>query len=163
MLAEYVAEEKFKTTKQIEEAVKFIRACIAEGKEFTAAELDKATGVGVSVDEKEIREVIAQAIEARKAEIMEEGYSYNKGKLLTAPEVKEKLMWADGKQVASCLKEGMEKLLGPQEEEKDGGKKKKSGKAKKAPPEENKKVQEEPEKDPNTIKLTDLMGKTGVS
>lgn len=118
--------------------------------------------MGVTVDEKEIREVIEKAIETRKADIMEAGYSYNKGKLLTAPEVKEKLMWADGKVVAAFLKEGMEKLLGPQtgEEAKDGGKKKKSGKPKKAPEEENKKVPEEPEKDPNTMKLTDLMGKT---
>lgn len=58
----------------------------------------------MTVDEKEIKEVIVQAVEARKAEIMEAGHSYNKGKLLTASEVKERLMWADGKAVAACLK-----------------------------------------------------------
>ena len=158
MLAEYVATEKFKSTKQVDEAVKFIRTMINDQRPFSSDDFNKATGVGVVVSEKEIRDTIVKAISDNKGTIMEEGHRYPKGKLLSSPAVKEKLMWADGKVVADVLKEEFISLLGPEptEEEKAAASKKKKPKAKK--PEEDKKL-EEPEIDPNELKLKDLMAR----
>ena len=47
MLAEYVATEKFKSTKQVDEAVKFIRTMINDQRPFSSDDFNKATGVGV--------------------------------------------------------------------------------------------------------------------
>ncbi len=125
------------------------------------SDLEKAAGVGVTVSEAEVREVLGKAVEARKAEILEAGHSYNKGRLLGAGDVKERLMWAEGKLVASVLEGELIKLLGEKSEEeaKEGGGKKKAKKAKKG---EEEKIPEEPERDPSTIKLTELMGKRDV-
>lgn len=97
LLVQYIVAQKLDTTLRVESALEFLLKNGVQSAPVNTDELDKYCGVGIVVSPEEIDREVEAAIARNKAGILEQRYRFNVFKIMQ--EVREKLPWADGKQV----------------------------------------------------------------
>lgn len=97
LLVNYIVLQKLDTTTRVDAALAYLLKNGLQGNEINIADFDKHCGVGVVVTPEEIERHVEGAIARNKATLLEQRYAFNVFKLMQ--EVREKLPWADGKQV----------------------------------------------------------------
>jgi glutaminyl-tRNA synthetase len=85
-------------------------------------EFDAACGVGISVTDEEIKQLVATMLKEKDAELKERRYQMVAA-LLKATKEHARLKWAPGQIVAKAVEEGMLAVLGPKDERDDPKKK----------------------------------------
>lgn len=109
LLAEYVGKGRIKTAQQLQGGVDYLKGA----KDVDAKEFDRQSGVGIVVTPAQIHEAITQLLANRKADLQEKKYGIY-GELLGAL-TKDKLKWADAKEVKGLLDATLESTIGPRD------------------------------------------------
>lgn len=99
LLVSLIAANKLDTTVRVDCALEFVLNHGITNANINVADLEKHCGVGVVVTPEEIDKVVEEFLSKNKAELVEQRYRFNVGKILQ--EVRSKLPWADGKAVKS--------------------------------------------------------------
>lgn len=110
LLVKYIVAQKLDTTVRVEFALEFLLKNGVKSGPVNTEELDKFCGVGIVVTPEEIDREVEAAIGRNKAPILEQRYRFNVFKIMQ--EVREKLPWADGKQVKNEVDVQIFDLLG---------------------------------------------------
>lgn len=111
LLVSLIVANKLDTTVRVDCALEYILNHGVTNANINVANLEKHCGVGVVVTPEEIDRVVEEAMGKNKAELLEQRYRFNVGKILQ--EVRAKLPWADGKAVKSEVDVQIFDLLGP--------------------------------------------------
>lgn len=110
LLAEYVGQEKIKTSQQLRGALDYLKS--QTGKVDQTA-FEQASGVGIAVSAEDIKRTIAELIKSRNADLHSKKYGIF-GELLGGL-TKGALKWADPKDVKNALESALEAEIGPQQ------------------------------------------------
>eukprot|EP00906_Rhabdomonas_costata_P020269 RCo029455 len=130
LLGKYISEGKVTTSQQLDGALRFLKECGGRAVGFGDAELEKASGVGVTVSDAELASAVQVALAEEKAAIEEERYQYNFSDLLGKLKKAERVKWADAARIRAEIDRQAAALLGPKTaEDLAGGKPKKKDKA----------------------------------
>ena len=114
LLVSLVVANKLDTTVRVEFALEYVLNHGVTNPNINVAELEKHCGVGIVVTPEEIDKAVEEVLKKNKAELVEQRYRFNVGKILQ--EVRSKLPWADGKAVKSEVDVQVFDLLGPKNE-----------------------------------------------
>ncbi len=93
LLVEYIAAEKLNNIQRIDAALQYLVAELKDN--IVAKAFEEFCGVGVTVTADEIEQVVKEAVEKYRNDIVEKRYQFSVGLILQ--EVRNKLKWADGK------------------------------------------------------------------
>jgi len=140
-----IVQDKWLKDLQITEAIEYVKAQLnAKGDVYVIdqADFDRASGVGISVSDKEIEDLVAQGFEHYKAEIAEEGWNFQFNKVIGF--VSEKNKWADGKVTFQKLKDAQTARLGERPKKGDKSKPKPKTKPDASKKDESKKGEDAP-------------------
>uniref|UniRef100_H2Z216 Probable glutamine--tRNA ligase n=1 Tax=Ciona savignyi TaxID=51511 RepID=H2Z216_CIOSA len=111
-IVSYVASKKLKTDIQLNCALDYLKN--NPSMPLDESKFSEASGVGVEVSPAQIEDVIEKLVEANKAELLEQRYKFNTGKILM--NARKLLKFADGRIVKSELDMQILDLLGPKSE-----------------------------------------------
>lgn len=114
LLTSLVAANKLDSTLRVDCALEFVLNNGVTNANINVAELEKHCGVGVVVTPEEIDKAVEGVLGKNKAELVEQRYRFNVGKILQ--DVRSQLPWADGKAVKSEVDVQIFDLLGPKTE-----------------------------------------------
>lgn len=114
LLVTYITTKKLDTTQRVDAALEFLLKNGTQGSDINTSDLDKHCGVGIVVTPEEIERVVEEAIAKNKDALLEQRYRFNSFKIMQ--EVREKLPWADGKQVKNEVDVQVFDLLGEKTE-----------------------------------------------
>lgn len=114
LLVSLIVASKLDTTARVDFALEFVLNHGVTSTKINVADLEKHCGVGILVSPEEIDKFVEEVINKNKAEIVEQRYRFNVGKILQ--DVRAKLPWADGKAVKSEVDVQIFDLLGPKNE-----------------------------------------------
>lgn len=121
-----IIKEDLKTALQVDAAYKYVKA---KGDAATVEEMNKESGVGITVTEDQVRNEVAKYIEENKAKILDERYKIVPGLFATVKNFPS-LKWAEPRYFKPIIDQEVLKVLGPKDE-RDLVKKKKGGDSKK--------------------------------
>jgi glutaminyl-tRNA synthetase len=114
LLVSLIVANKLDTTLRVDTALEFVLNHGVTNANINVADLEKHCGVGIVVTPEEIDKAVEEIIKKNKAEIVEQRYRFNVGKILQ--DVRGKMPWADGKAVKSEVDVQIFDLLGPKTE-----------------------------------------------
>ncbi|CRK94415.1 CLUMA_CG007922, isoform A [Clunio marinus] len=114
LLVLLITSNKLDTTVRVDFSLEYVLNHGISNSPINVAELEKKCGVGIIVTPEEIDKAVEEVIKKNKAEITEQRYRFNVGKILQ--EVRTSLPWADGKAVKSEVDVQIFDLLGPKTE-----------------------------------------------
>lgn len=114
LLTSLVANNKLDTTVRVDCALEYVLNHGVTNAKINVADLEKHCGVGVVVTPEEINKTVKIVMNKYKAELTEQRYRFNVGKILQ--DVRSQLPWADGKAVKSEVDAQMVALLGTKTE-----------------------------------------------
>lgn len=111
LLVKYILNNKLDTTNRVEFALEYLlKNGIRSDTPINTDELEKYCGVGIVVTPEEIDAEVEASIKRNKNAIVEQRYRFNIFKIMQ--EVRDKLPWADGKQVKNEIDVQIFDLLG---------------------------------------------------
>lgn len=113
-LVNYIASGKLDTTLRVDTGLEYLLKNGVQGAQVNTAEFEKHCGVGIVVTPEEIERYVEASIAQNKAALLEQRYRFNVFKIMQ--EVREKLPWADGKQVKNEIDVQIFDLLGEKTE-----------------------------------------------
>lgn len=108
ILAEYVGNGKIKTVQQLQGGIDYLKT---SGQQVDKNAFEQASGVGIVVSPEQIKETINTLLSSRSADLSAKKYGIY-GELLTVL-TKDKLKWAEAKDVKTHLDAALEGLIGP--------------------------------------------------
>jgi len=109
ILAVYVAKGSIKTAQQLQGGLDFLK-----GKSlFNTTELETASGVGIVVTPAQVQAAVDSLLASKKDDLASKKYGIY-GELLGSL-TKDKLKWADPKEVKAALDAALEKAIGPRD------------------------------------------------
>ncbi|XP_031621743.1 probable glutamine--tRNA ligase [Contarinia nasturtii] len=114
LLVKYIASQKLDTTLRVDAALAYLLKNGLQGTDINTAEFEKHCGVGIVVTPEEIERHVEAVIAQNKNVLLEQRYRFNVFKIMQ--EVREKLPWADGKQVKNEFDVQIFDLLGEKTE-----------------------------------------------
>lgn len=114
LLVKYIASQKLDTTLRVDAALAFLLKNGLQGTDINVTEFEKHCGVGIVVTPEEIERHVEAVIAQNKTVLLEQRYRFNVFKIMQ--EVREKLPWADGKQVKNEFDVQIFDLLGEKTE-----------------------------------------------
>lgn len=114
LIVSLINVNKLDTTLRVDYALDFVLNHGVTNTNINVADLEKHCGVGIVVTPEEIDKAVEEVLTKNKAEIVEQRYRFNVGKILQ--DVRGKLLWADGKAVKSEVDVQIFDLLGPKTE-----------------------------------------------
>ena len=114
LIVALIIANKLDTTLRVDYALEFVLNHGVTNANINVADLEKYCGVGIVVTPEEIDKAVEEVLTKNKAEIVEQRYRFNVGKILQ--DVRGKLLWADGKAVKSEVDVQIFDLLGPKNE-----------------------------------------------
>lgn len=114
LLTSLVTKNKLDTTVRVDCALEYVLNHGISGSSIDVAALEKHCGVGVVVTPEEIDRAVEEILKKHKAELLEQRYRFNVGKILQ--DVRNQLPWADGKAVKSEVDVQIFDLLGAKTE-----------------------------------------------
>lgn len=110
LLVKYIVSQKLDTTIRVDAALAYLLKNGVQGHEINTVEFEKHCGVGIVVTPEEIERHVEAAIAQHKDALFEQRYRFNVFKILQ--DVRDKLPWADGKQVKNEFDVQIFDLLG---------------------------------------------------
>jgi len=112
IIVKYISENKLDTTQRIDCSLEFLRSSISDS--INLSNFEKSCGVGVTVTQEEIKQIVESIICQNKNELLEKRYKFNIGGLMQ--EVRKKLPWADGKIIKNEVDNQILSILGTKTE-----------------------------------------------
>jgi len=116
ILVEYIVSKKLDNTMRVDAALEYLlKNAQKQTAQLNIKEFEGECGVGIVVSPEEIERVVQEEIQKNKEALIEQRYHFNSFKILQ--EVRNKLKWADAKNVKSAIDVEIFDLLGPKTEQ----------------------------------------------
>jgi asparaginyl-tRNA synthetase len=107
-IAKYITSGKISLSVQLQAAITYL----SKHEQINNEEFEKECGVGITVSEEEIKNIIINLIENNKLQIESKGWGIF-GQIMNLAKNETSLKWADGKIVKEQIEIQLEKIIGP--------------------------------------------------
>lgn len=114
LIVKYISENKLDTTQRVDLSLEFLRSSISD-ESIDVLKLEQFCGVGIIVTPEKIKECVQSIINENKSELLEKRYKFNIGGLMQ--QIRQQLIWADGKAIKNEVDRQILEILGAKTEE----------------------------------------------